>query len=140
MRFSRPAGIAALVFSIVFLFARGASAQQQSGWFIAVANDGRTETNSISFWVGSSKDDPNKYSYTWHRGDPTSFWIGYPNYINSGNIYVNAAVGDHGKNGWFCVDYANGNGTVHAVKHWDFDDSEDHNLSTGDHDDECGPN
>ena len=111
-------------------------AEQQWGWYIAVDN-GRTETSSISFWAGSNQNDPNKWSYTWHRGEPTVFFMG-PQVVHNGHVYVNAAVGDHDKNGWFCVDYQDSSGNRRGVKHWDFDDSEDHELNTGDRDGECG--
>lgn len=112
-----------------------ATARQPWGWYIVV-NNAKTETNSISFWVGSNKDS-NKWTHVWHRGEPTTFWVG-PEFVHSGHIYVNAAVGDHGKNGWFCVDFADSTGNRRGIKHWDFDDSEDHDLNTSDRDDECG--
>jgi hypothetical protein len=109
-----------------------ATAQQAAGWFINVDN-GRTETSSISFSVGSSQASP-KQNYLWRKGQPTTFWIA----SNSSRLYVNAAVGDHGRNGWFCVYHADGTGNTRGIKHWDFDDSEDHDMSVNDRDGECG--
>lgn len=106
------------------------------GWFIRVKPE-NTETQTISFWVGTNKDTPNKWTTTWKRGDPATFWVGAP-FTHADRLYVNAAVGDHGKNGWFCVDYQNAAGEARGIKHWDFDDSEDHDLKKSDGDDECG--
>jgi hypothetical protein len=136
-RFKVLAGMVLLASAgMLSLTTQHARAQQQWGWYIAI-NNGRTETNSISFAVGSSQNDPNKWTYTWRRGEPTTFFVG-PQVVHNGQVYVNAAVGDHGKNGWFCVDYQDATGNRRGVKHWDFDDSEDHNLNTGDRDGECG--
>jgi hypothetical protein len=101
----------------------------KNGWWIQI-NTGKTEASSITFMIGTDSGNRQPW-FTWQSGNPTE--IDVPDgYRNVASLYIYAVVSPNGKNGWFCVKYIN-----NGVKHWDFDNDEDHQMDQGDNDDEC---
>jgi hypothetical protein len=104
-------------------------AASKTGWWVRV-DTGKTEASSISFQVGTHKGDRRDWR-TWHSNEETEFDV--PNeFLNVATLYIHATSNPNDKNSWFCVHYRG-----QGVKHFDFDDDEDHKMDQDDSDDEC---
>ena len=100
----------------------------KDGWWVRVSLE-KQEAPGIVFLVGSSNHNPKPWRI-WNTGQPNEFDVPEP-YRNVNPLYIKANSTD-GKNSWFCVMYRD-----RGVKHFDFDDDEDHEMNQGDSDDEC---
>lgn len=101
----------------------------KAGWWVRV-NTSKTEASSITFQIGTSKKDRRDWR-TWNSNQETEFDV--PDaFLTVSELYIHGTSNPNDKNSWFCVFYkANG------VKHFDFDDDEDHEMKQTDHDNEC---
>lgn len=100
----------------------------KNGWWVRV-NTGKQEAPTITFQVGSSNHNSKAWRI-WNTGNENEFDVP-DEYRNVNPIYIKANSSD-GKNSWFCVMYKD-----HGVKHFDFDDDEDHEMHQDDSDGEC---
>jgi len=104
-------------------------AAEKNGWWIRV-DTGRTQASSITFFVGTSEHDRRPW-FTWKSGDSTEFDVPV-DFRNVSTLYIHATSNPDGRNSWFCLMYKQ-----HGVKHFDFDDVEDHQENQNNSDDEC---
>ncbi|HEY1200400.1 MAG TPA: hypothetical protein VGE79_05445 [Niastella sp.] len=101
----------------------------KDGWWIRV-NTAKTEASQIVFEIGTD-DNNRKFWRNWNSADPSEFDVP-DEYKNVAELYIHASSNPGNKNSWFCMMYkANG------VKHFDFDDDEDHKEKQTNVDDEC---
>ena len=102
---------------------------EKNGWWIAV-NTAKTEASQIAFEIGTDGNN-RKFWKNWNSGDANEFDVPVE-YRNVSDLYIHATVSPQGKNGWFCMKYKN-----NGVKHFDFDDNEDHKENQNNSDGEC---
>ncbi|PSL36095.1 hypothetical protein [Chitinophaga ginsengisoli] len=102
---------------------------RKAGWWIKV-NTSKTEASQIVFEIGTD-DDNRQFWRKWNSGDPAEFDVPIE-YTNVTELYIHASSNPGGKNSWFCMMYKE-----NGVKHFDFDDDEDHQEKQTGHDDEC---
>ena len=108
--------------------AAGPASARSDGWWIRVSRD-KQESPTISFFIGSNNHAA-EYWTTWDSGDPAEFDVP-AQYRNINPLYLKAQS-SRGRNSWFCLMYKGA-----GVKHFDFDDDEDHEEKQANRDDEC---
>src|SRR5690242_9332971 len=94
------------------------------GWWIRV-NTTKTESSTISFQIGKSKDHRRTWR-TWKSGQRAEFDVP-ADFRNLAQLYIHATSNPHDRNVWFCVFYKD-----HGVEHFEFDGDEDHNMKQDD--------
>ena len=105
-----------------------ASAAAKDGWWIRV-NTAKQESPTITLSIGSNNHTVEAWR-TWNTGEPAEFDVP-SKFRNTNPLYIKAQSSG-GRNSWFCMMHQ-GNG----VKHFDFDDDEDHEEKQANRDDEC---
>ena len=105
-------------------------AATKSGWWIKVRLD-KTECDSITLNIGDRPEN-SKFWRVWKQGEENEF-DAPPEYRDKARLYIKGQVSPEGKNGWFCMMFKKT-----GVKHFDFDNVEDHEKDQGDTDGECG--
>jgi hypothetical protein len=100
----------------------------KNGWWIRV-NLSKQEAPQIVFIIGTSNHNAEAWRI-WNTGQEAEFDVP-EKFKNVNPLYIKANSTD-GKNSWFCMMYK-GDG----VKHFDFDDDEDHEEKQSDRDGEC---
>lgn len=108
--------------------AQPAAAVTKDGWWIRV-NTAKQESPTITLSIGSNNHTVESWQ-TWNSGDPAEFDVP-AKFRNINPLYIKAQSSG-GRNSWFCMMYK-GDG----VKHFDFDDDEDHEEKQGNRDGEC---
>lgn len=104
------------------------TAPERTGWWIKIRKD-KQQAPSITFFIGLSKDTSEPWK-TWNTGESLEFDVP-EKYKAVERLYVKAQ--SSGKlTSWFCM--MNG---PNGVKHFDFDDDNDHEEQRSDRDDEC---
>lgn len=106
----------------------GGYTSAKDGWWIRV-NKEKQESPTITFFIGSNNHTV-EFWRTWDSGDPLEFDVP-SQYRNINPLYIKAQS-SRGRNSWFCMMYQST-----GVKHFDFDDDEDHEEKQSNHDDEC---
>jgi hypothetical protein len=111
---------------------RGGSVQaSKDGWWIKVRRE-KQESPTITFSIGSNNHTVEAWQ-TWNSSDPLEFDVP-AKFRNINPLYIKAQSSG-GRNTWFCMMYR-GDG----VKHFDFDDDEDHEEKQSSRDGECNFN
>lgn len=100
----------------------------KDGWWIKVRKE-KQESPTITFFIGSNNHTVESWK-TWNSGDPLEFDV--PDKFKNINPLYIKAQSSGGRNSWFCMMYK-GDG----VKHFDFDDDEDHEEKQSNRDGEC---
>jgi hypothetical protein len=100
----------------------------KSGWWVKVQKS-KQESPTITFSIGSNNHTV-QFWHTWNSGDPLEFDV--PDQFRNINPLYIKAQSSGGRNSWFCMMYRDA-----GVKHFDFDDDEDHEEQQGNRDDEC---
>lgn len=103
-------------------------AAARDGWWVRV-NLQKQQAPMIVFLVGSNNHTAVAWRI-WNTGEPNEFDVPTA-YRNINPLYIKANS-TNGRNSWFCAMYRN-----HGVKHFDFDDDEDHEMQQNDQDGEC---
>jgi hypothetical protein len=119
----------AAVTTAVTIDAVAAADPKKTGWWIKV-NTNKTECSSIALQIGTSKKDRRDWR-TWKSSDPVEFDVP-DDFLTVAELYIHATANPNDKNAWFCVHYKQD-----GVKHFDFDDDEDHQMKQTDRDKEC---
>ena len=104
---------------------------EKTGWWVRV-DTGRTEASSISMQIGTRKSDRRDWR-TWHSNDETEFDVP-DELLTVTQLYIHATANPNDRNAWFAVCYGE-----NGVKHFDFDDDEDHPMKQTDRDPEARP-
>lgn len=102
----------------------------KAGWWIKVCDEkDHTQCDKIKFEIGPSKDNVTE-TITWVKGSSSNeFDVSAANQQHS-SLYVRATVEPRGKNGYIGVCFKD----KVCNKHYDFDESEDHDVKQGDRD------
>ena len=101
----------------------------KSGWWIRI-NTSKTEASQISFQIGTDGGN-RKFWRNWNSGDASEFDVPVED-RNVSDLYINASASPEDKNAWFCMMYK-----TRGVKHFDFDDTEEHKENQNGHDEDC---
>lgn len=123
-----------LVAPLLLLFLAGCSSETaitapaRTGWWIKIRKD-KQESPSITFFIGQSKESSEPWK-TWNTGEALEFDVP-DKYRNVERLYVKAQSSGKLKS-WFCMMHG-----PNGVKHFDFDDDNDHEEQRSDRDDEC---
>jgi hypothetical protein len=107
---------------------RSAAVAEHDGWWIKVRTE-KQESPTITLSIGSNNHTVEAWR-TWSSGDPAEFDV--PDKFKNINPLYIKAQSSGGRNSWFCMMYKSG-----GVKHFDFDDDEDHEEKQSDRDGEC---
>lgn len=107
---------------------KAATAAVKDGWWIRIRTD-KQESPTITFSIGSNNHTVEAWR-TWNSGEPTEFDV--PDKFKNINPLYIKAQSSGGRNSWFCMEYK-GDG----VKHFDFDDDEDHEEQQSNRDGDC---
>jgi hypothetical protein len=100
----------------------------KDGWWIKVRK-AKQESPTITFSIGSNNHTIEAWR-TWNSGDDLEFDV--PDKFRNINPLYIKAQSSGGRNSWFCMMYRDT-----GVKHFDFDDDEDHERQQSDPDGEC---
>jgi len=100
----------------------------KDGWWMKVRKE-KQESPTITFSIGSNNHTVEAWR-TWNSGEPLEFDVP-ARFKNINPLYIKAQSSG-GRNSWFCMMYRDA-----AVKHFDFDDDEDHEESQSNRDGEC---
>lgn len=103
----------------------------KNGWWIKVRRE-KQESPTITFSIGSNNHTVEAWR-TWNSGEPLEFDV--PEKFQTINPLYIKAQSSGGRNSWFCMMFR-GDG----VKHFDFDDDEDHEERQSNRDGECNFN
>jgi hypothetical protein len=117
-----------IVASVMVLQPLHAVDATKSGWWIKVQK-AKQESPTITFSIGSNNHTVEVWR-TWNSGEPLEFDVP-ERFRNINPLYIKAQSSG-GRNSWFCMMYRDS-----GVKHFDFDDDEDHEESQSERDDEC---
>lgn len=133
LRDLRSVGLGALAAGIMAAAAMAlppahAAEATKSGWWIKVQRANQ-ESPTITFSIGSNNHTVEAWT-TWDSSQPLEFDVP-ARFQNINPLYIKAQSSG-GRNSWFCMMYRD-----HGVKHFDFDDDEDHEEHQGDSDGEC---
>ena len=101
------------------------------GWWIRI-NTNKTEASQITFQIGTEENN-REFFRNWNSGESREFAVP-EKYYHVKELYIHATVSPADKNAWFCVMYGR-----NGVKHFDFDNSEDHQMKQTDQEGECPP-
>ena len=101
---------------------------KKDGWWIKVRKE-KQESPTITFSIGSNNHTVEAWR-TWNSGQDPEFDV--PDRFKNINPLYIKAQSSGGRNSWFCMMYK-GDG----VKHFDFDDDEDHEEKQSSRDREC---
>ena len=104
------------------------AAASKNGWWIKVRKE-KQESPTITFFIGSNNHTVESWK-TWNSGDDLEFDV--PDKFKNINPLYIKSQSSGGGNSWFCMMYK-GDG----VKHFDFDDDEDHEEQQSNRDGEC---
>lgn len=105
-----------------------ATGAAKDGWWIKIRKE-KQESPTITFFIGSNNHTVESWK-TWNSGDPLEFDV--PDKFKNINPLYIKAQSSGGRNSWFCMMYKDA-----GVKHFDFDDDEDHEEKQTDRDGEC---
>jgi hypothetical protein len=108
-----------------------AATATKNGWWIKVRRE-KQESPTITFSIGSNNHTVEAWR-TWNSGEPLEFDV--PEKFQTINPLYIKAQSSGGRNSWFCMMFR-GDG----VKHFDFDDDEDHEERQSNRDGECNFN
>jgi hypothetical protein len=103
----------------------------KDGWWIKVRRE-KQESPTITFSIGSNNHTVEAWR-TWNSGEPLEFDV--PDKFKNINPLYIKAQSSGGRNSWFCMMYRSD-----GVKHFDFDDDEDHEERQSNRDGECNFN
>jgi hypothetical protein len=101
---------------------------KKDGWWIRIHTD-KTECSSITFQIGTEKNNRQEWT-TWRSGEATEFDVPI-GYRNVWSLYLQATANPNDKNAYFGLMYKGA-----GVKHFDFDDVEDHQENQNNRDGE----
>ncbi|MBS4051209.1 MAG: hypothetical protein KGZ69_08400 [Methylomonas sp.] len=123
--------ITVIVVVLMFNISAMAENAKKDGWWIKIQKS-KQESPTIMFSIGSNNHTIEAWK-AWHSGESFEFDVPLK-FRNINPLYIKSQSSG-GRNSWFCMMYKG-----EGVKHFDFDDDEDHEENQTNRDNECNFN